>query len=245
MKFAVIEDEQIHIELLGKFIEKWSRDRNVSVTVASFSSAERFLFTWESEKDFDVLFIDIQMKEMSGTEMVKLVKEQDSDIVIVYITGIPDCMEGGYEADARHYLLKPISQAKLSQCMDRIWKKGNREHFVLVQTKTETLEISAERIMFVEARGHDCLIEFCSQSGETFHVVVINGLSELENQLGETDFVKCHRFFVCRVDRIHRINREGIIMDNGSWIPVSRRMYNQVNQMFIRHFRRERENSRR
>lgn len=242
MKLAIIEDEQAHTELLSKYIEKWSKDRDVPVTIAPFPSAESFLFIWEAEKDFDVLFVDIQMKEMNGMEMARLVRGQNQDIGIVFTTGISDYMEAGYEVEALHYLLKPINYEKLCRCMDRVLKKESRESFVLVQTKEDILKLSAERIMFVEARGHSCLIEFCSHEGKTFHVETTEGISELEQQLSGSDFVKCHRSFLCRIAGIRRIDRTGIIMDNGSWIPVSRRLYSQVNQMFIRHFRREREN---
>lgn len=243
MKLAIIEDEQVHTELLSKYIEKWSKGRNVPVTIAAFPSAESFLFTWEEEKDFDVLFVDIQMKEMNGMEMAKRVREQDPDIAIIFTTGISDYMEVGYEVEALHYLLKPISPEKLYNCMERILKREKHENFVLVQTKEETLKLSAESIMFIEARGHSCLIEFCPQAGKTFHVETTEGISELEQQLSETEFVRCHRSFVCRIGGIRHIDRSGIIMDNDSWIPVSRRMYSQVNQMFIRYFKREKENN--
>ena len=115
----------------------------------------------------------------------------------------------------------------------------SHEKFLLVQTKEETMKLSVERIIYVEAMGHSCVIEFCPQVGRTFQVEASESISVLEEQLGETDFVKCHRSYLCRIDKIDHISRAWIEMDNGSRIPVSRRLYKNVNQMFIRYFRRE------
>ena len=241
MKLAIIEDEQAHTELLNRYVEMWSQDRDIPVTITPFPSAESFLFTWEEERDFDLLLVDIQMKEMNGMEMARRVREQDPDISIIFTTGIADYMEAGYEVEAMHYLVKPVSQEKLFTCMDRVLKRCIHEQFLLVKAKEETMKLSLRSIMYVEAMGHGCRIEFCPQAGQTFQVETTEGISELEKKLGEPDFVRCHRSYLCRIDKIHHINRAWIEMDNGSKIPVSRRMYTYVNRMFIRYFREEKE----
>lgn len=237
MKLAIIEDEQAHTELLSRYVEMWSKDRNISVAITPFSSAESFLFTWEEERDFDVLLVDIQMKEMDGMEMARRVREQDPDVAIIFTTGVADYIEEGYEVEAMHYLIKPVNREKLCQCMDRVLKRGEREQFLLVKTKEEMLKLAASSIMYVEAMGHGCIIEFCPQADRTFQIETTDSISELEEKLVGPDFVKCHRSYLCRIDRIHQINRAWIEMDNGSRIPVSRRLYSNVNQMFIRYFR--------
>ena len=64
-------------------------------------------------------------------------------------------------------------------------------------------------------------------------------LSELEETLEDRGFVKCHRSYLCRIGNIHHIGKEEIVFDDGQCIPVSRRLYNEVNKRFIEHFRRE------
>lgn len=240
MKLAIIEDEQVHRELLTAYFREWSREANVPVSIAEFSSAESFLFEWEEQKDFDMLFVDIQMKEMNGMEMARRIRKQDADIVIVFTTGLADYLEEGYEVEALHYLIKPISREKLFKCMERAFKKGSREKFLLVQTKEEVMKLAVERILYVEARGHGCVVEFLSGEGETRREEITESISWMEKQLGGEEFIKCHRSYLCRIGGIHHIDREEIVLDSGSRIPVSRRLYTQVNQAFIRYFRRER-----
>ena len=238
MKLAIIEDEQVHMELLAGYLEAWSADREVTLNIIPFASAEAFLFSWEEERDFDAIFVDIQMGQMNGMEMARRVRQKDEDIAIVFTTGITDYLAEGYEVEALYYLLKPVSREKLFMCMDKVLHRGVREHFVLVQTKEETVKLPVERIMYVEARGHGCVVELCSRTGETWQTECQENISQMAQLLEGEDFVRCHRSYLCRVGSIHHIDRTEVVCDNGSRIPISRRLYGEVNQAFIRHFRK-------
>ena len=238
MKLAVIEDEQAHSELLTSYLENWGVERDISLQIKTFVSAEQFLFVWEEQWDFDVLFVDIQMGDMNGMEMAKKIRQTDQDIPIVFTTGIADYLEEGYEVEALYYCLKPLSKEKLDRCMDRVLQREAREHYVVVQAGEDKVKLPVERIAYVEARGHVCLVEYCTREGKTLHVEVKESLSDLERMFADYDFVKCHRSYLCRVGCIHHIGKTEIVFDNGSHIPVSRRMYAEMNRAFIRHFRR-------
>lgn len=239
MKLAIIEDEQTHRELLSNYLQEWGTERSVSLCGRGFPNAESFLFVWEEERDFDVLFVDIQMKEMNGMEMARKIRQQDPDIAIVFTTGIADYMEEGYEVEALHYLLKPLSRKKLFQCMDKVLKRSSREEFILIQAGEELQKLAVERVMYVEARGHGCVVEYVPRAGEIVQIEASESISELEKKLEKYGFVKCHRSYLCRIGSIQRIDRTELVLDDGSRIPVSRRLYSQVNRAFIQYFRRE------
>ncbi len=238
VKIAIVEDEQTHRKLLEQYLEAWSRQRQQSIEVLAFSSAESFLFAWEEAKDFDILFADIQMDGMDGMEMARKVRTQDEDVAIVFTTGIGDYVETGYEVEALHYLRKPLREEKIAQCMDKALQRGRREQFVVVHGREELYKLPVRRITYVEAQGHGCVVETFSREGETTRTEITESISEMAQLLGEEDFVKCHRSYLCRIESVHQIGRTEIIFDNGSRIPVSRRMYVRINQIFIDHFRR-------
>ena len=115
MKIAIIEDEQVHAELLAGYLRDWGAQVDVHVMIQYYTSAENFLLEWETERDFDVLFVDIQMKKMNGMEMAKSVRRRDVDISIIFTTGISEYIGEGYDVGAVHYLLKPISRDKIRE----------------------------------------------------------------------------------------------------------------------------------
>ncbi|MDE6388830.1 MAG: LytTR family DNA-binding domain-containing protein [Lachnospiraceae bacterium] len=239
LNIAIIEDEQIHTELLSGYLSTWSKEHGQEVSIQEFTSAESFLFVWEERKDFDVLFVDIQMAGMSGIEMAKKVRQRDEDIAIVFTTGITDYMETGYEVEALHYLVKPISMEKIGQCMDKVQRRSYKQEYVLVHGKEETIRISVEKITYVEAQGHGSVIEVYAQNDkkERMRIAITESISEMEKRLTMHGFVRCHRSYLCRIGSIHQIGKTDITLDSGSVIPVSRRLYTEINRAFIEYFR--------
>lgn len=241
MKIAIIEDEQVHAELLGRYLNNWSEKKKVALEIKYYPSAENFLFEWETGQDFSALFVDIQMKKMNGMQMAKSVREKDGKINIIFTTGIRDYIEEGYEVEAMHYLLKPIREGKVAACMDKIVEKSGETQYLLVHTKEELHKFEVDSVNYIEARGHGCVIEVVGQGeqrGQTDLYEVKEGITELENQVIYHGFVKCHRSYLCGIRNIHHIGRTEIVFDNGSRIPVSRRLHREVNQAFIKYFKK-------
>lgn len=241
MKIAVIEDDPVHAELLEGYLQRWSAQRRTPVEVLHYSSAEGFLFAWETERDFDALFVDIQMRQMNGMEMAKLVRRKDEKIHIIFTTGVTDYILEGYEVEAMHYLLKPISEEKIGRCMDKVVQRREDCRCILVHAKNEVCRLAVEQIDYIEARGHGCVIEVAvKEKGrlDTKLLEVSESISELENRVGSWGFVRCHRSYLCGLANVHQIGKSDILFDSGSRIPVSRRLRREVNQAFIRHFQR-------
>lgn len=238
MKIAVVEDEKAHRDLLISYLEAWGAQRGKSIELSSFDSAESFWFACEEYSDFDMLFLDIQMAGMDGMELAHKVRERDRDIVIVFTTGITDYLEEGYEVEALHYLIKPLSEEKVGQCMEKAFTRRRQEQFVTLHAAEGTIKVSTESINYVEARGRSCSIGRVFGSGTRVELEVRESFSELETLLDEKEFMKCHRSYLCRIGNIHRIEKGDIFFDDGSSIPVSRRLYQQVNQRFIAYFRK-------
>ena len=239
MKIAVVEDDPVHAELLEGYLQNWSVQRNQTIMVLHYSSAESFLFEWETEQHFDALFVDIQMRDMNGMEMAKLVRRKDEKICIIFTTGITDYIEEGYEVEAMHYLIKPISTEKVGACMDKVVQRREHCHYFLVHTEDQVCKLAAEQINYIEARGHGCVIEVKEKERQDTELLeVFESISELETEVSSWGFVRCHRSYLCGLANVHQIGKTEILFDSGSRIPVSRRLRGEVNRAFIRYFRK-------
>ena len=106
-------------------------ERKENIQIKEYDSAESFLFAWEDEKDFDILFIDIQMKKMDGIKMAKRIRESDNNIALVFTTGVAEYISEGYEVEALHYLIKPIREEKVVQCLERAIKKKCDTEYII------------------------------------------------------------------------------------------------------------------
>ena len=133
LKIAVIEDNEVQSRLLKDYANEWANKNNLLPEIKLFSSGEQFWFEFEELSDIDIILLDIQMLRISGIELAKKIRKTKSNAVIIFITGIPDYMQEGYDVEALHYLLKPVKKEKLFDCLDRALKKQDKvkeENFV-------------------------------------------------------------------------------------------------------------------
>ena len=180
MRIAVIEDEKPHRDLLVRYLEDWRSTQKESIILEAFNSSEAFWFRYEENREYDILFIDIQMPGMSGMELARKVRSGDGDIVLVFVTGIGDYLEEGYEVEALHYLRKPLSREKLEKCLEKALQRRKKGVFVTVHTGEEILKISQECVNYVEARGRNCCI---GRVREPEELAVKESFSEMENMM--------------------------------------------------------------
>lgn len=235
MKIAIVEDEREHRELIKKYIEDACESKGIHSQIFEFESGEQFLFENE-DMNADVAFLDIQMPGISGVELARKLRESNNDISIVFATGIDDYIEEGYELEAVHYLRKPIDKDKVFLCIDRINKKKVDDKYILIDTNDGRCKINIKNIVSVEAVAHKTIIT--TQKGNSYEKVESNlSLGEMEQQLVDFDGMqKTHRSYLVNLSYVKNITKTDVVMDNGAAIPLSRRMYKEVNENFIRYF---------
>lgn len=230
---AVCEDEKIQVELLEKYVNNWADERNIKAVIEAFSSAESFDFSWSMNKRYDVLLLDIQMEGINGVELAKKIRKEDDIIDIVFITAIFDYIQVGYDVGAINYLIKPIDEKKLHQCLDRVVQKTSKEaKTILIDMDGEIIRIIQDDIRYIESFGHNVEIITIDEKYTTRKNIGI-----IEKELDENSFVRCHRSYIVGLEHVKRIGREDIELDNEDVIPVSRRKYSKTNMAFIKYYR--------
>src|SRR5699024_8097706 len=103
MRIAICDDEILQLELLKHYVEKWAIEEGINSSIELFKSAESFHFQWLEDFSYDIILLDIQMAELSGIELAKLIREKDKHIQIIFVTAIPDYIGEGYDVDAINY----------------------------------------------------------------------------------------------------------------------------------------------
>lgn len=234
LNIAVCDDEPTEIEYITALINEWGKLTQTEINIGCFSCAEAFLFKYETNKSFDLVFLDIQMKAMDGIELAKKIRETDSDLQIVFITGFSDYIFSGYDVSALHYLIKPVEKEKLFEVISRANKNLKKvDDFLLLFIDGESFKIKLDDIDYIEALSHK------SRVGCKENEYVINlPISEIEKKLNK-NFIHCHRSYLANLKNISRISKTDIFFDSGKSIPVSRRMFNSANTSFINFYRGE------
>lgn len=232
MDIAIVEDDPVHSRLLQQYILVWAKAQNRTVHISNYTNAAAFLFSLEDRAP-DAVFADIQMPGMSGMEMIRKLREKDSKMPVIFTSGLSEYLREGYEVQALHYLIKPISEQKVFECMDRICSRILTQELFAARTEDGMVRLDLREVNYCEADGHDTRFVMTDRS----KVRVMESISDLVEELSEKNFVKCHRSYLCNLDNVKQIARDHVIFDNGDAVPISRRMYRDVNRKFIEFYR--------
>lgn len=234
MKIAICDDESLWQQQLKTIVERWAAENKIPVSVRLFSGSESFLFTFEQEKDWDVLLLDIEMGGMNGMELAEGLRREGHDTAIIFTTGYQEYMPRGFDVQALHYLLKPVDAGKLAACMDKILAQAEQNEPKLVFTTTDggKISLAPSRIWYVEAAGHGSRI--CTET-QLYECRENIGFAERALHASPC-IVKCHRSYLINLRHVRGIRREEITLDDGRKIPVSKSAYPKVNQAFIQFY---------
>jgi two-component SAPR family response regulator len=143
VRIAICDDDTNMQQRLTDVIEDWAAARKVETAIFRYPSAEAFIAAWPEDVLFDLVFLDIQMKSMSGIELAHYIRKTDKNMMIVFVTSFSQYSLKGYDVNALHYLIKPLSPAKLLPIMDKaytIWN-SRREAMVVVSNENAQMKL--------------------------------------------------------------------------------------------------------
>lgn len=233
LRAAVCEDVLEEAEWLSDMIQRWYDDKGIVGEVRIFTDAAAFLFERE-DNHFDVLFLDIKMPGENGVLLAKHLRRLGDDMPIIFVTGEREYILEGYEVQALHYLIKPVREEKIFECLERVYRNAaQQEAYVILTGDMGVVKVLQKDIYFIEVFGHD--IKYVTRQGEFLKT---GSLKEALCEISEQDFVNCYRGIAVNLRYIWRIEKDKLYMAEEfcsfeKTIPVSRRMYKLVNQKFI------------
>lgn len=227
LTIAVCEDNEEQCAALRRLLDLWSSDKPFALVIDEYISAEAFLFAYP-EKSCDLLILDIEMGEINGMELARRLREKADMLPVLFVTGFSDYMNEGYEVEALHYLLKPVDKDKLFGVLDRYIKNHRPEKEIILKSENETLRLPSDSIAYCEAMGKKTSVFTADGSSTECDL----GINDVKNLLPE-EFIFTHRSYIVNLRYVKSIRKTELVLDSGAVIPVSRRLYKDINEKFI------------
>ena len=188
-KIAICDDMEEDVKYISSAVNKWAEKENITVDIETFPSAESFLFRYAEQKAFDILLLDVEMPSMNGVELAKRIRKENDAVQIIFITGYTDYISEGYEVSALHYLVKPLSETKLFEVLNRaVLKIRKNEKSLYLSLSGEMVRIPIYEIKYLEVQQNYVTVH--SKKDYT----VKKTLGEFERELDERFY---NRSFPC------------------------------------------------
>jgi len=191
VRIAICDDSAEDIELLTEALYAYDKYFDIISYTNGEMLIEEFL---EFKNSIDILFLDIYMPGIDGIKIAQRIRSERKDIRIIFVSQSKDHYPQAYEVFAFNYILKPFDRKRLYDILDRaideLRKENNRKiHFSF---KSTVYNVDHRDIVYIESR--DKLIMFHMVCGTTLQCY--SKLDEVEKQLPEQFFIRCHQSFI-------------------------------------------------
>ncbi len=221
LSVAVCDDEILECCAMARRIGKLLEEMKMPCILRQFNSGRELL---QAEEDFDIVFLDIIMRELDGMKTAQLFREKAFDGILVFITSSRDYVFEAYDVEAFQYLVKPVDDRKLRCVLDRIvsrTKERSRE-FILVSKERQKRKLFLDDIFYFEIRGR--VIEVHGAEGIFTYYEQIG---VLEKNLQGKGFCRCHKSYLVNLRHVDGYNRQEAILDCGERVTIAKRRYEQ------------------
>ena len=230
LKIAVCDDDSAQRSYLLETVSGWAKKNSHPVELREYADAKAFFFDYGEEKDFDILLLDVEMPGMSGVELAREVRRDNSAVQIIFITGYYEYFGDGFDVSALHYLIKPVDAGRLCPVLDRAADNlAYRERSVLISAADGSVKVPLADIRYVESENVYIVVHTVHGDYRTRMA-----LRKFEEQLDET-FFKVHRSYLVNLRYVKMITRKDAVMEGGGVVPLSRGMYDAVHAALIRY----------
>ncbi len=225
LRIAVCDDEKSMGEYLRQLIERGTADRK-NCRVEVFSSGEELL---KNGKGFDIYFLDIDLKGMSGLDMARTLR-QESEAVIVFVTALKEYVFDAFEVQAFRYLLKPIDEQKFFRVLEQAieeCRSGKYAEPLVIRVKGLYRNIPKDNILYAENDGRKIVLHLKEEQ-----ISYYAKMSELEEMLGG-GFFRCHRGYLVNLNAVEGYDTGNIRMKNGETILMAKQKYSAFVETYM------------
>ncbi|NBK92118.1 DNA-binding response regulator [bacterium 1XD21-13] len=216
IRIAVCDDESYMSDHIKEMVCDFFRKKNREISLRTFAGGEELL---SYDGQIDILFLDIQMKDMDGMETARKLRAGKFRGFLIFITVLKEMVFASFEVQAYDYLVKPVKKTQFEKTMERLYAsmQNAREDSLLVQKGYEGRIIPKGEIVFCEIIDRKIYLNLTSSEVVDYYERIEN----LETKLGN-HFFRCHRSYLINLKHLKGYKNGTAYMDNGREVPVSR-----------------------
>ncbi len=237
MQIAVCDDEK---EIRDMFAEKIGR-LYPKAELSLYQSGEELLL---SEKEPDILLLDIQMPRKNGMETAKELRRKNKKAIIIFVTGLEDFVFQAFDVGAFHYLVKPFDDWKFTEVLQNAveqsedrkklegaGRKGERPS-LMITTGGKHITVNLEDIVYAEVFDRKVILHMMDTDIEYY-----GKMKELEEKAGD-EFYRTHRSFLVNFGFIRKYDAATVYLEKGQAL-MAKQNYREFVKQYLRYNQRK------
>lgn len=225
MRIAVCDDERMYADLICKGVEGAVNEMGFESEIEVFRSGV-LLLNSHKKSPYDILFLDIDMPNMSGFELAKEVRDVSIRTFIIFVTAKTELVYSSFDYQPFGFICK--SDDSINNDILKVIKRLNpfykQSRLVTINDNYVSVDIHINRIVYIQSDKHYVLY-FTSDGGKDVPIRERNTIALCEKFYSDYDFLKPHSRYLLNMTHIRNLDvlQNTIIMDNGDTIPISKK----------------------
>ncbi len=188
---------------------------------------------FKNDFDFDIVFIEINAQRFPGIEVAKRIRESgNKKAEIVFVSDDESFAMFGYKLKVFDYLVKPIPVKAIAETLDRYfcYFQSDDDNYFSFKVSGTIQKIHLDDISYFTSNGRKCIIVNNRADCEFYAK-----LDEVEEELQDENFIRVHQSYIVNIRSIKGMTRDGLMMNNDLFVPVSQRRYSEVKAKLMKY----------
>ena len=213
MNCIIIDDDILALTAVKKCLE---RHHSIEL-LAEFTDPEK-AYDYLKTNSCDVLFLDMEMEGLNGLDLIKKLEHVP---YVVIISSKSEYAAEAFNFDVVDYIVKPVSFERFQKAVLKVenfaenLKSSNKDYFYIKQ-ESKMVQIQYKDVNYVEA-----LADYVNIFTTSKRYTILSTMKAVESNLPSKDFMRIHRSYIVRLDKIKEIEENSISVE-GKLLPVSR-----------------------
>lgn len=235
LRIAICDDNQAILRSYKDRIKALFESKHVDVTIFDYTKGSELVVDC-GEISFDLIFLDIDMPEMSGFDVAEKINDIYEDSIIIFVTNEEQLVYRSLRYSPFRFIRKSYFVAELSEAivsfLDLYYKRNKTQVFNCING--DLVAINIKEIMYIESNKHKVTVYLQKRE-----IVTKAKIGELEENLKDYGFIRVHIGYLINMKYIFSIEKTEIILANQTSVPMSRHRTEQVKTEFQKYIRSE------
>lgn len=228
IRTVIVDDEPLAIEVIETYLKNFS---DIEIIAKCGDGIQAFNIL--QQKKADLMFLDVKMPGLNGTELLKSLKNPPK---VIFTTAYHDYAVEGFELNALDYLLKPVSFDRFLKAMEKVYEHfgftarqniqtgimpaRNQDIFLYLKVERKMVKVDVKDILWIESQKDYIKVVLTDRE-----LISKQKISILEELLPEDEFLRIHRSFIISMNKIESFNSSKIEIGSKE-LPIGRNYKN-------------------
>lgn len=206
MRIAIVDDSLADSLLLEKYLRQYCETKSLTCTHVHYKNAADFLEHYQP--CFDLIIMDIDMPGVTGVDAARRLRAEGDDVVLMFVTNMPQYALAGFEVQAVDYILKPVTYQTFALKLERALRfaRRDREGWLALRTAEGVVRVSTADIIYVES-----ILHYLVYHTEGREYKIRNTMSRAEEELRPFRFVRCSSGVLVNLRHVKGIERDEVL----------------------------------